>query len=295
LMIGNDGTPLTEQGTDMPNFVTTNARRLRREWKIQRTGDPGPVQLNFDLTGIVTTGSIAQTVLIIDKDGDGNFTTGEVEMVTPSYRLGNQVVFENLVLTNNLVFTFITKVDFIALHHQTVQLKGKSINDFVQLEWTTNIQSPITGYNIEVSNDGKAFAKLIHMPVVLTTNISKEQFTEVRQTNNGCFYRIRALLQSQRSIYSNIICVNTGNAQEIKAYPSPFKENLQLNMSVTRNTTVYLRITDQLGNIIKSFTLPVTTGNSIIDLSPHLSFSKGMYFLTVTINAHTQVLKIIKN
>ena len=84
LMIGHDNGDLTEQLTDLPQDLIGYAR-LGREWKVKQTGNVGSFNFAYDLTGLSLTGSIlGDFKLIIDEDGDGDFTTGQVQELTPT-------------------------------------------------------------------------------------------------------------------------------------------------------------------------------------------------------------------
>uniref|UniRef100_UPI00054D721F beta strand repeat-containing protein n=1 Tax=Flavobacterium succinicans TaxID=29536 RepID=UPI00054D721F len=96
-----------QQGTELPSSIST---RLNREWKTQLSNTDGSnisnVSLNFNLTGITLTGATASNlVLLIDTDGNGDFTTGTVTRVPVSSFVGSQAVFNNITFNSGDVFT----------------------------------------------------------------------------------------------------------------------------------------------------------------------------------------------
>ncbi|GAA4160362.1 hypothetical protein GCM10022217_24270 [Chryseobacterium ginsenosidimutans] len=102
------GSAVVEQITELPANV---GRRLDREWKVAQTNTDGTdisnVSLKFNLTGITLTGATAANVmLLVDTDGDGDFTTGTVQVIpASSYTAGSAVSFNSVVLANGQVFT----------------------------------------------------------------------------------------------------------------------------------------------------------------------------------------------
>ncbi|RZS93287.1 HYR domain-containing protein [Aquimarina brevivitae] len=113
LMIGHDNAALIEQSTDIPASESCFAR-LAREWKVDVTGDPGLVTLSFDLNALTVGGTLLEDFkLLIDSDGDGDFTTGASTVLPTSFN-SNRLTFENLTLTDNVIFTFITGQESIA-------------------------------------------------------------------------------------------------------------------------------------------------------------------------------------
>lgn len=102
------GSAIVEQTTELPANV---GRRLDREWKVAQANTDGTnisnVSLKFNLTGVTLTGAnAANLMLLVDSDGDGDFTTGTVQVLPAStYTAGSAVSFNNVVLTGGQVFT----------------------------------------------------------------------------------------------------------------------------------------------------------------------------------------------
>ncbi|WP_229663448.1 hypothetical protein, partial [Cloacibacterium rupense] len=117
LMIGHDNTALAEQATDLPIALSSlNARRLTREWKVSQASqvvgnDIGNVTLRFDLTGLTISGNTSNVNdfrILVDLDGDGNFTTGTVNQIVPDLIAGSRIIFNALNLPDRAVFSFVT-------------------------------------------------------------------------------------------------------------------------------------------------------------------------------------------
>ncbi|SEP77137.1 Por secretion system C-terminal sorting domain-containing protein [Hyunsoonleella jejuensis] len=109
LMTGNDGGALNEQLNDLP--ADLSVYRLGREWKVKRTGDPGTVDLEFDFNGLITSGGTTDVnnyLLLIDVDGDGDFTTGTIQQIIPNAFGSSKLIFNGVNLTDGAVFTFAT-------------------------------------------------------------------------------------------------------------------------------------------------------------------------------------------
>ncbi|MBD0833393.1 HYR domain-containing protein [Aestuariibaculum sediminum] len=112
IMIGHDNGALTEQSTGLPDSESCFAR-LTREWKVAVTNDPGAVMLSFDLKGLTVGGSdVSDFKILIDSDGDGDFTSGASSVVASSLA-NNILTFNNLTLVDGVVFTFITGTETI--------------------------------------------------------------------------------------------------------------------------------------------------------------------------------------
>ncbi len=109
LMIGNNGGALSETTADLPPSLT-GFIRLEREWWVKHTGNVGSVDIAFDLNNITVTGASAnQFRLLIDADGDGDFTTGQPTLILANSFAGNIVSFNGVTLPTNRAIALITE------------------------------------------------------------------------------------------------------------------------------------------------------------------------------------------
>ncbi|MDB5256093.1 MAG: hypothetical protein JWM14_788 [Chitinophagaceae bacterium] len=102
------GGGLLETTAECPSAIL---RRLARQWKIYETGTVGDVSLTMDLSSIPISGTTFYDLrLLIDLDGDGDFTTGTVKRITPSAYAGGLVTFNNVDFSHGNIFTLATLV-----------------------------------------------------------------------------------------------------------------------------------------------------------------------------------------
>ncbi|MER3373010.1 MAG: hypothetical protein RIM83_00070, partial [Allomuricauda sp.] len=111
LLWGNDHASLNVTNVELPNPNTTVTERISREWRIQKTFSVGVnpidnVSLRVDLSGsdIPLTDSCA-LYLMIDTDGDGDFTTGPITYINATSVIGTDVFFDNVTFEHQDVFT----------------------------------------------------------------------------------------------------------------------------------------------------------------------------------------------
>lgn len=119
---GSNSTALTVTGSNLPALFS---QRLTQQWKLSLfnfNNQIQPVAMEFDLTGITHNGKNANDfTLLIDTDGDGDFTTGSITQIPAGAYAGNKVSFSNVsVLSHNAVFT-------VAVGPQSLRLNAKAI------------------------------------------------------------------------------------------------------------------------------------------------------------------------
>lgn len=105
LIWGDDNAVINAASTaDLPSGLTSCAFRLTREWKLMRTGTgigATQVQLNVASTAATSTNA-ADYWLMIDQDGNGNFTNGTITRIAASSYTGGVVTFDNVTWDTDL-------------------------------------------------------------------------------------------------------------------------------------------------------------------------------------------------
>ena len=100
---GNDNGANTEQATELPSNISD---RLGREWKVAEVNsDVGDVVLTLNVSSLGLTGNAAS--LLIDSDGDSDFTTGTITRIGADSYAGGIATFTGN-LGNEDVFTLAT-------------------------------------------------------------------------------------------------------------------------------------------------------------------------------------------
>ncbi|MFC7525540.1 Calx-beta domain-containing protein, partial [Parapedobacter sp. GCM10030251] len=112
MLFGSNTDALTVSNTDLP-VGSCIGERLTQEWKTQITNydiTAQPLSLQFDLNGMTVAGTVVEDfTMMIDHDGDGDFSTGTVTEIPATSFDGGIVSFENVnALTDGVVFTLVT-------------------------------------------------------------------------------------------------------------------------------------------------------------------------------------------
>jgi len=102
LMWGNDDATNTLSLIDFAGATNSCTKQLNRNWKISNIGTVGAVTLQFDLTDFPFT----DFDLLVDTDGDGDYTTGTTRIDTGSIDVtGTVLTFTGVTLNHNDVIT----------------------------------------------------------------------------------------------------------------------------------------------------------------------------------------------
>ncbi len=103
LMIGTDSASLGEETMTNANgpLIAAGSKRMIRTWKVKNTNSVGAVTLSFNMSGLTLSGgtTAANYWLMIDNDGDGNFTTGTQSFVNASSLSASLISFSSITLS----------------------------------------------------------------------------------------------------------------------------------------------------------------------------------------------------
>lgn len=203
LQIGHDNGALTESASADVGSLGAGALKLGREWKVQHTGNVGTVTLAMDFSGLTVTGTLAEQFrIMVDEDGDGNFTTGTTRYYEPQSFAGNVAVFNNVVLNNNEVFAFLTQVAGTALPVTWKYFKATRSGNNANLNWIVEHNENGRSYDIEHSINGTNFSKIGE--VANKPGTFNYTFTHTGLTSAENFYRIKQFDTDGKSYYSLI-------------------------------------------------------------------------------------------
>lgn len=106
LLWGHDNAGYTFQTTDMPTVGFSCGGRIAQEWKVQERGDIDNISIEFGGNAFSVPSTASNVSLLIDTDGDGDFTTGTVNIVEVDSVSNGIAYFSSVDLNHNGVFTF---------------------------------------------------------------------------------------------------------------------------------------------------------------------------------------------
>jgi len=112
VIVGDDNASNAEVTTDLPKTSVPGTKRINREWKADVTGiAPSNLELKFDLsaTGVSAGTQASDLMLVIDADGNGNFSDGNITKIPATSWSSNIATFDNVTLNDGVTFTVITK------------------------------------------------------------------------------------------------------------------------------------------------------------------------------------------
>ncbi len=166
-------------------------------------------------------------------------------------------------------------------------------NETVKVSWQNVSEINVSKYVVEGSNDGLTFTEKGSLPAKGATGYS---FVDVTAKQGLNYYRIKAVDNTGRTTYSNVVSVKIGSsiAGGISVYPNPVVKS-QLSFVLNTVAANYtLRVTNAIGQSVLASTINHIGGTASYSLALPSGLSSGIYFVKLTngVNEFTKTIII---
>jgi hypothetical protein len=237
-------------------------KRLGREWKVKHTGNVGTVSLKVDLSGLSLTGvDINDYAILIDTDGDGDFTTGMPVFREPDVPTLPVLIWNDLVLPEGSVFTFITNSVNSILPVQLTSFEASMNECEARLQWKTAQEVDMQRYVVEI-NDGGSWKQV--QTIAARNDGQPHQYGATVATPAGkVVYARLALVHKDGSLsYSRTIALRCRQAITYSVFPNPASSTIQISGTKAGQR---LRIVTAIGGVMQQ--VPAQQGTTSIKVA----------------------------
>ena len=306
LFWGHDGAALDSWSVvDTPVSVQS---RVARVWRVNETGDVGTVTVSFDLTNIPGSVTTTDLRLLIDKNGDGNFSDetivagGIISGATnPS---GNLYSWAGINLIDGERFTIGSINESqtpLPVNLVSFDIKKDAQLNAVHLLWITSSEINNDYFSVEKTKDLSSF-ELVES-VKGAGNSNEENIYEATDLNpykGLSYYRLSQTDYDGTTSFFPLskIEFNENTSIEIGLFPNPISEGHQLHLKIpTRiNEDYNFLVNDLIG---QSHSVQLSSFNmgdyQLITVDFDQKLSPGVYFIRCEVNGKIETLKFQVN
>jgi len=166
------------------------------------------------------------------------------------------------------------------LSSQSIDLKVTQNQDKTGLQWTTTNINDVKYFEVEQRNNQDQF---ISVSSVSTNNQNIYRHYNINQSNSTQFYRIKAVLQNDKILYSNTVSINTINGKNtLSILPNIVTNNsINLNFNSITQKKLQLNIINNNGNIVFSKEINPVKGNNNTTTAINNNLQSGIYWVTL--------------
>ncbi|HVS97528.1 MAG TPA: T9SS type A sorting domain-containing protein [Puia sp.] len=300
MMIGSNNAGFAETTTNLPPTSPVGAKRLATQWLVQNTGTVGTVDLSFDFTGITTTGTIGTSsdfALVVDNNGDGDFTTGTQSVYAPTSWNGNVATWSGVTLNAStpVVLSILSNSNGTPLPVNWVNFGARANGPDIDLSWTVSANEHANNYEVQHSTDGQHFTTI--GTVSNQADVKSYGFVHANAGPGTHYYRVLETDLDGKSIYSKIVSVNlSGSDFAIRLLNNPVVgSNMDAELEITAGNagSAALEIWTLSGTRVSSIMQDIPNGTSRIRL-PMANLATGTYAVKIRVNDVTQTVQVVK-
>jgi len=239
--------------SDVGGMTGSINSRWERIWYFDITNTSTAINTNitFDVSdaGIptLTLGVVSNYVLLYRAAQTGNWT----ELTTASSISGDQIIFNNINLTNDGYYTIGTR-NFnasplpVELFNFTAEKKG----NYVEVKWSTASEKDADYFLIEKSEDAILFEKVNQIKAKGNSSQKNsyrcEDSAPYSQTN---YYRIRTFDTDGSFETSQMIALSYKLETDFVLFPNPAEDSFTLQFDLTYSQAIKVQVINELGKI----------------------------------------------
>lgn len=174
-----------------------------------------------------------------------------------------------------------------------IELLAKRNEANVIVNWSTQSEQNSSYFEIERSYNGIDFIKIGQMQASGFSSTTKlYQFTDVTAAKSLIFYRLKMIDVNASYKFSPIIKVPKSgvNNQEFLLYPNPAISDVSVALNESTKEVLLLKVTNQLGQVVKSTQVIKGTHLLKLDIS---GLPSGIYSVVLTGSEFVQAKKLI--
>lgn len=238
--------------------------------------------------------------------GTGNFIvysgTGTSVVVTGLTSLTNYAfdVYEfNGKYMHNL-FTTATTTNTSTLPVKLISFNGVAKNNDALLTWITASETNNKGFEVERSIDGRTFEYVNFVKGAGNSNKNLNYtLTDANILSKLAvvYYRLKQVDFDGKITYSQLVRI-TRNAESMNSmivFPNPFNNEYNVSFNAAKAGIVTLETVNIEGKVVGTKTTTVTPGANTVPVVEAANLSAGVYFVRLTVDGETQVMKLVKN
>jgi len=178
---------------------------------------------------------------------------------------------------------------------ELVSFKAQRHAQGVNLTWATASEKDNSGFEVQVSTDGKKFQKIgfVKSDVGTSSIAQRYSFLDTKAVSGTRYYRLAQIDLDGTTAYSAIRAIALDGANgEIAAYPNPFEEVVTVRLNGVEARKVNVTLTNAMGKVMLE-QQEETAGNTITVNTSGIT-TKGVYMLHVVDEGQKHTFKLMK-
>jgi hypothetical protein len=170
------------------------------------------------------------------------------------------------------------------------------------LNWNTATETNNSGFDIERSVDGRNFEKVNFVKGAgNSTKANSYNLTDAKafavSQSNVLYYRLKQVDFNGKYTYSKVIRVNKNGEtlNGISVSPNPYSTDYSISLTANTEGKAVIEMTDMQGRTVSTRETLILNGANTLFMDNTSGLKAGVYFVRVSTNGESQMLKLVKN
>ena len=180
---------------------------------------------------------------------------------------------------------------------ELVSFAAAKKNAEVLLTWETASEKNNTGFEVQASTDGKNYEALAFVASQNGNATSAQRYAYTHKTGNReglMYYRLKQVDMDGTFEYYNAKVVDLGRfATTVNAFPNPFQNQFELNLTATAAETAQITVTDMAGKTVYQTAQKLQKGTNTLKVTLE-NQPAGLYLLKATTGNQTYTNRLVK-
>ncbi|MBK8685660.1 MAG: carboxypeptidase regulatory-like domain-containing protein [Bacteroidetes bacterium] len=154
-----------------------------------------------------------------------------------------------------------------------------------EVSWITVDEKNVHHFEIERSTDGSSFVQVSQKQALGNTNgqhgysITDDVLDLMHL--NLIYYRVKAVDQDGKFVYSNIVSVRPNQTETISAYPTPFTDQITMHYLSVEASEVDVVLTDAAGKVVAHQLFTTKEGQNRLLFNGLAPLASGQYYIRI--------------
>jgi hypothetical protein len=179
---------------------------------------------------------------------------------------------------------------------EMVAFEAKKAGLNAEITWATASENNSQGIEVQVSTNGKEFRKLGFIESRNGNSLQQYRFTDKENGKTGIrYYRLKQVdFDGTVSYFGPKTVRFEAEKLQVRAYPNPFEQEINLFVTATDAGKAQLKISDLTGKIIFEQEVTVKKGNNRIMIGIDKYLPTGMYVLQTRLGFELFTTRLLK-
>lgn len=164
------------------------------------------------------------------------------------------------------------------------------------LRWKVESNERFDQFIVERGETRNSFKQIYDMYGTGQDGNIQYDFTDNKPNTTVSHYRIRAIQQDGRELFSQVVTVNNrlNSVKEFRVYPNPVAGSANATINMNESALATINLHDASGRLLSSRKLQLQKGNNQFSMGELLDYNPGTYIVRVVTPTETQQIRVVK-